>query len=158
LHSTRVIRVLPYAPDQLFDLVGDVESYPKFLPWVSAVRAWNRIAPKDGVASVDAEAKVGFAFVKETFATRVKLDTPRRVIEVSLLYGPFKHLHNSWTFTAQSDGERPGARIDFEIDFEFKSRLLDAILAANLHTAAERLIACFEARARTLYGVPAVAG
>ncbi len=154
MHSTRVTRVLPYAPDQLLALVGDVESYPKFLPWVSAVRTWNRTPPKDGVGSVDAEAKVGFAFIRETFATRVKLDASSRTIDVSLLYGPFKRLSNHWTFTPEGDG----ARIEFTIDFEFKSRLLDAILAANLHTAAERLIACFEARAKALYGAAATAG
>ena len=154
MHSTRVTRVLPYAPDQLLALVGDVESYPEFLPWVSAVRTWNRTAPKDGVGSVDAEAKVGFAFIRETFATRVKLDASSRTIDVDLLYGPFKRLSNRWTFTPEGDG----ARIDFTIDFEFKSRLLDAILAANLHTAAERLIACFEARAKALYGARATAG
>ncbi len=154
MHSTRVTRILPYTPDELLALVGDVENYPKFLPWVSAVRTWNRTPPKDGVSSVDAEAKVGFAFIREIFATRVRMDALSHVIDVSLLYGPFKRLHNRWSIS-QQDG---GARIDFEIEFEFKSRLLDAILAANLHNAAERLIACFEARARALYGAPAAAG
>ena len=154
MHSTRVTRILPYTPDEVLALVGDVENYPKFLPWVSAVRTWNRTPQKDGVSSVDAEAKVGFAFIREIFATRVRMDALGHVIDVSLLYGPFKRLHNRWSIS-QQDG---GARIDFEIEFEFKSRLLDAILAANLQRAAERLIACFEARARALYGAPAAAG
>ena len=154
MHSTRVTRVLPYTPDELLALVGDVESYPKFLPWVSAVRTWNRTPQKDGISSVDAEAKVGFAFIREIFATRVRMDALGHVIEVSLLYGPFKRLRNHWSFIQQEGG----ARIEFEIEFEFKSRLLDTILAANLHHAAERLIGCFEARARALYGAPAVAG
>ena len=154
MHSTHVTRVLPYAPDDLLRLVGDVESYPKFLPWVSAVRTWNRTVEEDGVSGVDVEAKVGFAFVKETFATRVRLDPTSRVIDVSLLYGPFKRLQNRWSFAPHEKG----TRIDFEIDFAFKSRLLDAILAANLNMAADHLIACFEARARALYGTPTAAG
>ncbi len=148
MHSTRVIRNLPYRPEQLFDLIADVESYPEFLPWVSSLRAWNRSELADGTRTVDAEARVGFAIVRETFATRVKLDERARTIEVGLLYGPFRRLRNIWRFIPEGQG----TRVEFEIDFEFKSRLLDALLAANLRHAADRLIGCFEARARRLYG------
>jgi len=147
VHSTRITKVLPYDADDLLAMVADVEAYPEFLPWVSAMRTWNRTPPRDGVGSVDAEAKVGFAIVRETFATRVKTDANARTIEVSLLYGPFKRLRNLWRFTPAPEG----TQVEFEIDFEFKSRLLDAILAANLRHAAERLIHCFEARAHTLF-------
>lgn len=149
MHSTRVTRVLPYRPDQLFDLVADVESYPQFLPWVSSLRVWNRTPAVDGRRSLDAEARVGFAIVRETFATRVKLDERNRTIEVGLLYGPFKRLKNLWRFLPEGQG----TKVEFEIDFEFKSRLLDALLAANLRHAADRLIGCFEARARRLYDI-----
>ena len=148
MHSTRVIRNLPYPPEQLFELIADVEAYPQFLPWVSSLRTWNRTQTIDGVRSVDAEARVGFAIVRETFATRVKMDERAKAIEVGLLYGPFKRLRNHWRFVPEGQG----TRVEFEIDFEFKSRLLDAILAANLRHAADRLIGCFEARARRLYG------
>ena len=148
MHATRIVKVLPYGPDDLLKMVADVEAYPKFLPWVNGMRTWNRAAPAEGISSVDAEAKVGFAMVRETFATRVKMDEPNRTIEVTLLYGPFKRLRNVWRFSPAPEG----TRVEFEIDFQFKSRLLDAILAANLRHAAERLIHCFESRAQTLYG------
>jgi len=45
-----------------------------------------------------------------------------------------------------------GTRVEFSIDFEFKSRLLDAFLAANMERAVDKLIGCFEGRARALYG------
>ena len=151
LRSTRVTRLLPYAPDDLWRMVADVEAYPAFVPWVQSLRVWNRTAPKDGVSSLDAEAKVGFAMVRESFATRVRLDGARRTIDVGLLHGPFRRLRNHWEFLPSPDG----TRIEFEIDFEFKSRLLDALLAANLHRAAEKLIGCFEARAKALYGAAA---
>ena len=151
MHATKVTKDLPYTPEQLFKLVGDVDAYPQFVPWVSSLRSWNRTEPRDGVSTVDAEAKVGFAFVRETFATRVKLDEPNRTIEVSLLYGPFKRLRNAWRFSPSG----PGSKVEFEIDFEFKSRLLDAILSANIRHAADRLIGCFEARARSLYAAGA---
>ena len=152
MHSVRVSRVLPYAPRELFALVGGVEAYPEFVPWVTGLRVWNRQPPKDGVSTLDAEAEVGFAFVKEKFATRVRLDEPDLTITVGLLYGPFKILRNRWRFLPAE----AGTTVEFEIDFAFKSRILDALLAANMRHAAEKLIACFEERAQALY--PAGAG
>lgn len=150
MHRTDVTRVLPYTPEQLFELVGDVERYPDFVPWVSTMRVWNRATPQPGVTTLDAEAGVRFAFLKEKFATRVRRDADTRTIEVSLLYGPFKRLRNVWTFSLDPGG----ARIDFLIEYEFKSRLLDTLLAMNFQHAAERLIGCFEARAKSLYDQP----
>ncbi len=148
MHSERLTRILPYQPDDLFKMVGDVERYPDFVPWIRSLRTWNRTSPEPGVTTLDAEAKVGFAIVRETFATRVRRNANDRTIEVGLLYGPFKQLRNHWTFLASPEG----TRVDFEIDFEFKSRLLDAMLAANLRHAAERVMNCFDARAEALYG------
>lgn len=142
--------MLPYGSDQLFELVGEVERYPEFVPWVTTMRVWNRAQPEPGVTGLDAEAGVKFAFLKEKFATRVRRDANTRTIEVNLLYGPFKRLRNVWTFAPDS----AGTRIEFLIEYEFKSRLLDSLLAMNFQHAAERLIGCFEARARSLYEKP----
>lgn len=148
MHRHVVTRVLPYSPEQLFTLVGDVEAYPSFVPWITGMRTWN--ARQDGsISMVDAEAQVGFSFLREKFATRVRRDAEHLTVEVSLLYGPFKRLSNQWRFTANS----AGTTVEFVIDFAFKSRMLDALLAANLDRAADKLIACFEARARQIHGV-----
>lgn len=144
-----VAKRLPYAPDQLFDLVGGVEAYPDFVPWITAMRVWNPRRLGEGVDSLDAEAKVGFSFLKERFSTRVTRDAGARRIDVDLLSGPFRRLTNRWRF--EDDGEG-GTRVQFDIDFAFKSRLLDALLAANFHHAVDRLMGCFEARAQALYG------
>jgi coenzyme Q-binding protein COQ10 len=140
--------VLPYTPDQLFALVGDVEAYPQFVPWIQTMRVWNRCEPAPGVSGLDAEVKVGFSFLTERFSTRVRRDANTREITVSLLHGPFKRLLNRWRF----EPHPTGAEVKFEIDFEFKSRLLETMLAANFHHAVERLIACFDDRAAALYG------
>jgi coenzyme Q-binding protein COQ10 len=141
-------RLLPYTPEQLFALVGDVDRYPEFVPWVNRLRSWNRRPGGEGVTLLDAEADVGFAIVHERFATRVRLDEPAMTIEVDLISGPFRRLKNRWRFAPHPNG----CALTFEIDFEFKSRLLQTLLAANFHYAVERLVSCFEARARTLYG------
>lgn len=140
--------VLPYTPRQLFDLVGDVERYPEFVPWVLRLSTWDPRADGEGVSLVDAEAEVGFSIIHERFSTRVRRDAPALAIDVDLISGPFRRLQNRWRFELHPRG----ARLSFEIDFEFKTRLLDVLLAANFHRAVNRLVACFEDRARVLYG------
>ncbi len=144
-----VSKQLPYTPDQLFGLVGDVTRYPEFVPWITSLRTWNARALSEGVDSLDAEASVGFAFLKERFATRVRRDALNKQIDVSLLSGPFRKLVNRWRFLDAGHG---CTRIEFDIEFQFKSRLLEGLLKANFHHAVERLMGCFEARAQALYG------
>jgi coenzyme Q-binding protein COQ10 len=86
--------------------------------------------------------------IHEQFTTRVRLDEPALAIDVELITGPFRRLTNRWTFEDHSKG----TKLTFEIDFEFKSRLLRTLLAANFHRAVARLVGCFEDRAKALYG------
>lgn len=144
-----VSKQLPYTPDQLFGLVGDVTRYPEFVPWITSLRTWNARTVSEGVDTLDAEASVGFAFLKERFATRVRRDALNKQIDVSLLSGPFRKLVNRWRFIDAGHG---CTRIEFDIEFQFKSRLLEGLLKANFHHAVERLMGCFEARAQAIYG------
>jgi coenzyme Q-binding protein COQ10 len=141
-------RILPYEPRQLFDLVGDVERYPQFVPWVTRLDVTNRQLDGTGVTRLDAAAQVGFSVIHERFSTRVRLDEPGLAIDVELISGPFRRLSNRWRFKAHPKG----TELTFEIDFEFKSRLLERLLAANFHRAVNRLVGCFEDRAKVLYG------
>lgn len=144
----RVTRILPYQPDQLADLVADVRAYPDFVPWVTSMRTWNRREERPGVCVEDAEAGVGFSFLKERFSTWVRHDRNRPLVEVGLLRGPFHHLKNRWEFFPHPEG----TRVEFFIDFAFKARLLDMMLQANFDRAVGKLMHCFEARAAQLYG------
>lgn len=143
-----VTRLLPYTPDQLFRLIGDVERYPEFVPWIISMRTWNAREAGEGVETLDAEAGVGFSFLKERFSTRVRRNAVNHQIDVGLISGPFRKLTNRWRFIAEGEG----SRVEFDIDFQFKSRLLEGLLATNFHHAVERLMTCFEDRARALYG------
>jgi coenzyme Q-binding protein COQ10 len=144
----RLTRVLPYTPEQLFTLVGDIERYPDFVPWITRMRVSNRRAAASGVDLVDAEASVSFAFLTERFSTCVTRDAPACEIRVDLIRGPFRKLENRWRFRPQG----AGTLVEFDIDFEFSSRLLDLLLQANIGHAVNRLIGCFDDRARALYG------
>ena len=107
-------RVLPYTPEQLFALVADVERYPEFLPWCVGARV--RETPPDLIV---ADLIIGFRMFRERFTSRVKLDPPHR-IDVAYTEGPFKYLNNHWIFERVPGG----CRIDFFVDFEFKSKIL----------------------------------
>ena len=144
----RVTKILPWTPDQLAALVADVHAYPEFVPWVTAMRTWSPREEAPGVSLLDAEAAVGFSFLKERFSTWVRHDRNRPMVEVGLIRGPFKHLRNRWEFLP----DPAGTRVEFMIDFAFRSRLLDAMLQANFDRAVGKLMGCFEARAARLYG------
>src|SRR6185295_16589128 len=94
----------PFTPDQLFDLVADIEKYPEFLPWCVAAR----INKRDGNV-LWADLVIGFKMLRERFTSRVTL-TPHNRIDVSYQDGPFHHLDNHWIFESAPDG---GTVIDF---------------------------------------------
>ncbi|MEM6945731.1 MAG: type II toxin-antitoxin system RatA family toxin [Pseudomonadota bacterium] len=144
-------RVLPYSADQLFDLVAGVEAYPKFLPWCSACRVRKRVTLDDGREQVDADLVVSFKVFREKFGSRVTLDRANRVIDVEYLDGPFRYLNNHWEFTDRND-ER--CDVDFYVDFEFKSRTLQAVIGVVFNEAMQRIVRAFETRAAEIYGAP----
>ena len=146
-----VEKLLPYTPDQLFELVGNVDAYPQFVPWITGMRTWNARTDAEGMSWLDAEAKVGFSFLRETFSTRVRRDPADRQIDVDLISGPFQKLRNRWRFAE----DPAGTKIAFDIDFAFKTRLLEGLLERNFEHAVDRLMGCFEDRAKALYGPPA---
>ncbi len=137
-------RVLPYRPDQLFDLVAEIERYPEFLPWCVAARVRER---RGNVITGD--LVIGFKMFRERFTSRVELTRPDR-IDVSYTDGPFRHLANHWVFNPHP----VGCELDFFVDFEFRSRLLDKLIGALFDEAVRRMVAAFETRAKALYGSP----
>lgn len=138
-------RLFPYAQGPVFDMVADVENYPKFLPWTLGAR----ILKRDNDAAFTAELLVGFRMIRERYTSRVTLVRPDR-IDVSYVDGPFRRLSNVWRFAPVDEG----TRVDFELEFEFRSRVLQNLMGALFHEAVRRMVAAFEARARKLYGPP----
>mgnify|MGYP003994569085 CR=1 FL=1 len=137
-------RALPHSPEQLFDLVADVEKYPEFLPWCVGARIRSREADV-----LVADLIIGFKGITEQFTSQVKLDRVAMKIDVTYQDGPFKYLNNHWLFIS---GEGGTCDIDFFIDFEFKSRLLQALMGPLFGEAVRRMVGAFESRALKLYG------
>lgn len=135
-------KVLGYSPELLFDMVADVESYPEFLPWCMAARIKRRREER-----LIADLIVGFKVVREKFTSQVDLNRQAMRIDVQYVDGPFRHMRNSWVFHDHDEG----CLIDFHVDFEFKSRLLQGLMEPLFHEAVRRMVAAFEGRASTLY-------
>ena len=140
----RETRLFPYEPAQVFDVGADVQRYPEFLPWCVGARILQR--QRD---SFDAEVLVGFKIIRERYSSRVKLDRPDR-IDVIYTSGPFRHLTNTWRFAAVPEG----CAVDFYIEFEFRSALLQRLIGSLFHEAVRKMVAAFQTRARQLYGEP----
>jgi coenzyme Q-binding protein COQ10 len=138
-------RLVSYTPEQLFDLVADVGAYPQFLPWCVGARVRSR---KE--SELVADLTIGFGPFRESFTSRVALDRPGRV-RVRYENGPFRYLNNQWDFSP----DLAGCRVDFFVDFEFRSRILQAAIGVVFNEAVRRMVNAFLKRARDVYGPPA---
>lgn len=134
---------MPYSADQMFDLVADVKSYDKFLPWVVATRIKS-----DSETEMMADMIVGFSGLREKFTSRVLKQRPH-AITIDYIEGPLKHLHNEWRFEDQVDG---GCKVDFMVDFSFRNSLFDKLAGQMFDMALRQMIGAFEQRAAKLYG------
>ncbi|MBN8952111.1 MULTISPECIES: type II toxin-antitoxin system RatA family toxin [unclassified Rhizobium] len=140
-------RPVPHSPDQMFDLVADVERYPEFLPLCDALTIRSR-KERDGKILLIADMTVGYKAIRETFTTQVLLNKAERAIDVKYIDGPFKYLDNRWRFTPSENG---GCVIDFFIDYEFKSRILGALMGSMFDRAFRMFTDAFETRANKIY-------
>lgn len=136
-------RVVPFSQGQLFDLVADVARYPDFLPWCVGARI--REARGEEIL---ADLMIGYKLVRERFTSRVSLNRRAGRIDVAYTDGPFKYLDNYWVFREHPDG----CLIDFHVDFEFRSVLLEKLIVSLFKEAVKRMVGAFEQRAYALYG------
>jgi len=139
-HETRE---LPHSAEQMFALVTDIARYPEFLPWVIALRVRS-----DSEHESVADMIVGFKGLRESFSCRVHKERPRTVT-VSYIDGPMRHLENEWHFAPLGNG---GCRVDFMVDFSFRSRVFETLAGQMFDKALRKMIAAFETRAGELYG------
>jgi len=133
-----------YTPQEMYDLVNDIEAYPTFLPWC---RDSKIISKTDDVicASLDL-AKGG---IHHVFSTRNKL-SPGKAIDIDLIDGPFRHLEGHWQFGMI--GENQGCRVQLDMDFEFSSRLIDIALGPIFTQISGSLVEAFCKRAHEIHG------
>ncbi len=133
---------LPYTAKQMFDLVADVEQYPKFLPWCAATRLVRK-NEQEIIGTLTVE-KGG---LRKSFTTRNRYSYPDWM-NISLIEGPFKHLNGRWDFKELPSG---GCEVRYEMDFEVPF-FLAPILGGVMEYMANTMVSSFAERAKVIYG------
>ncbi len=145
---------LPYTPEQMFALVGDVERYAEFVPWCVA----SRVTKREADQIFYADLIVGYKMLRERFSSKVVLesapdDEKEGLIFIEYLRGPLRHLKNYWRFIREADGS---CTIDFSVEFEFKNSMLQGLAQVFFQEIVRRMVGAFEKRAQDLYGVSGI--
>lgn len=135
--------LLAYSAEQMFALVDGIEDYPKFLPWCGGTEIKSRAGDK-----VVATLKINYHGVKHSFTTE-NTNTRPAAIRMDLLEGPFKHLHGTWTFKPLRED---ACKVDFELHYEFSSRVLEQIIGPVFNMIANSFVDSFCKRAEVVYG------
>lgn len=133
----------------MYDLVVDMERYPEFVPLCRDMRVRGLTDVGNGVQVAISSMTVAYKMFHEIFTTKVTMNRPELWIAVDYLDGPLKVLANRWTFRPISD---TASEVEFLIDYEFKSRMLAALMGAVFDRAFRRFATAFEKRADEVYG------
>ena len=141
-------RQVPFSPTQMFDLVADVERYPEFVPLCEALRIKRQFTDDKGQTVLIADMVCGYKAIRESFTSRVTLDPGNQHILVEYVDGPFRYMENNWRFAATTHG----CKVDFAINYEFKSRMLAMLVGALFDKAFRKFASAFEDRAARIYG------
>ncbi|ROR24753.1 ribosome-associated toxin RatA of RatAB toxin-antitoxin module [Comamonas sp. BIGb0124] len=142
-----------YSPQQMFDLVADVEHYPEFLPWCDQAKVLERHA--DGLTG---EVGMKLGALHQSFTTRnthIAEGEVRKLI-MNLVKGPFSNLHGEWTFNPVGGGGAPGSvtacRVELKLNYGFSNFALAAVVGPVFEKIATSMVDAFVKRAEQVYG------
>ena len=137
----------------MFDLVADIEQYPKFVPLCQTLAIRRRSEDAQGRPVLTADMNIGYKAIREHFTSRVTLDRPKLKILVEYVDGPFSRMENIWSFRSEGDGAAaPACKVEFFIDYAFRSRTFAAIMGTVFDAAFHKFADAFVARADEVYG------
>ena len=134
--------LVPFAAEQMFDLVRDVESYPDFLPWCEAARMET---PETDI--VLGTLHINARGIRQRFTTRNQLQRPER-LTMDLVEGPFRQLAGVWEFKRLDE---QATRVSLEVDFEASGGLVGMVVTPVFGDLLSTLIDAFVERAGQLY-------
>ena len=127
-------------------MVLDIEKYPEFVPWCLDGKINNRKEGKD-LIEIKGDLKVGKSFLNETYSSLVVYHKNKDKILVTNLGGPLKFLENEWNFKEINNS----TQLDFNINFELKNNLLNAIMKRSFNMGLNKIAEAFEKRAMDIY-------
>ena len=135
--------LVPYSAEQMFVLVDAIRDYPKFLPWCRSSEELDR----DG-DEVKASIEIAKGALNKSFTTQNRMQK-NKVIEMSLIDGPFRHLHGFWRFDELKQG---ACKVSLDLDFEFSNMLIGLAIGPIFNQVANTLVDSFVIRAKEVYG------
>jgi len=133
--------IVPHSPEQMFDLVNEVEAYPRRFSWCDDARV---IASDETTITARLDLRLGA--LTQGFTTRNTPERPLR-IELALVEGPFSTLNGVWTFMRLGD---EGCKIALSLDFDY-SGLMAPVLRSGFQRLADRMVDEFCAEAVRVY-------
>jgi ribosome-associated toxin RatA of RatAB toxin-antitoxin module len=135
--------LVPYSPEQMYQLVDGIALYPQFLPWCRSAVEHARDTDQ-----VKATIDIAKGAMNKSFTTLNRLQK-NKTIEMRLIDGPFRHLHGFWRF----DELKPGAcKVSLDLDFEFSNKILSLAIGPIFNQVANTLVDSFVERAKKVYG------
>jgi ribosome-associated toxin RatA of RatAB toxin-antitoxin module len=134
--------LVAHPPERMFVLVDAIEDYPKFLPWCGGVHV-----ARDSANSVEAEIQIAYRGIRQSFVTR-NINKPFERIDMNFVRGPFRMLVGHWFFIRVGD---LGCRIEFKLDYEFASGLLETLAGSVFDNIADTLVDAFVQRADVVH-------
>jgi ribosome-associated toxin RatA of RatAB toxin-antitoxin module len=135
--------IVGHSTAEVYALVEDVESYPRFLPWCMAATVEER-----GTGQTRASLTVGMRGLRQSFTTQNE-NRPGEAIDMRLVRGPFRHFHAAWRFKPLS-GE--ACSVEFTLEYELASRMLAGLLEPLFDRIANTMVDAFTRRADEIYG------
>lgn len=135
--------LVPYSAEQMFVLVDTIRDYPQFLPWCRSSNELSRDQDE-----VKATIEIAKGAVNKSFTTLNRMQR-NKVIEMSLIDGPFKHLHGFWRF---DELKSSACKVSLDLDFEFSNKLVSLAIGPIFNQVANTLVDSFVARAKQVYG------
>ena len=132
--------VIDHNAKELFNIVLDIESYPYFIPWCSAMKIHSR-TDKEIFADMVVWYKY---FMPQTFGSHVTYDKKKLNIETKYIEGPLKDLKTKWIFNPLKNNK---TLINFTVEFEFKRFFHQKIAEAFFPLIENKMIESFKLRA-----------
>ena len=127
----------------MFELVNNIDDYSQFLNWCDSSSILNQSEDQ-----ITASVEINKGGIKQTFSTLNTL-TPYQSIAMELVDGPFDELSGEWRFEPLGEN---AAKIHLDLQFKFKSMLIDMALSPVFKNIANSQLDSFVARAKYIYG------
>jgi ribosome-associated toxin RatA of RatAB toxin-antitoxin module len=142
MHQLSKSALVPYSAEQMYQLVNQVDDYPKFLNWCSDASILKQTS-----AQITASVKINKSGFNQSFTT-INTLTPNQRIDMQLKEGMFKQLKGAWVFTQLNDS---ACKIELTLAFSFSSKIVDLAISPIFTSIANSQLEAFVARAKVVY-------